>query len=262
MKAVILSAGQGSRLLPLTEDRPKCLLPLGDGASGDGGMSVIEWQIQELAKCGVDEVVVVVGFHAELVEKLLAGLARPGLAIRTIYNPFFKLADNLGSCWLARHEMDRDFLVVNGDTVFEAAIPERLLAAATAPITVTIDRKDEYDPDDMKVVVDGSRLLDIGKTLALDQVNGESIGMLLFRGEGPRAFAEAVDRSMRTPEGLKWWYLRVIALLAREGNVGTVSIEGLDWGEIDYPVDLQQVRKMVAGWKQGRRQRPALRAVR
>jgi choline kinase len=203
----------------------------------------------------------VVGFHAEQVEALLARLARPGLALRTIYNPFFKLADNLGSCWLARHEMDRDFLVVNGDTVFESAIPERLLASATAPITVTIDRKADYDPDDMKVVVEGARLLDIGKTLALDRVNGESIGMLLFRGDGPRLFAEAVERAMRTPEGLKWWYLRVIALLAGEGVVGTVSIEGLDWGEIDYPTDLQQVQKMVAGWNQGRRQRPSLRAV-
>lgn len=255
MKALILSAGQGSRLLPLTEDRPKCLLPL------DESRSVIEWQIQELAKCGVDEVAVVLGFHAEQVEAVLARLARPGLTIRTIYNPFFKLADNLGSCWLARHEMDRDFLIVNGDTVFEAAIPERLLASATAPITVTIDRKSDYDPDDMKVVVEGGRLVDIGKTLALDVVNGESIGMLLFRGEGPRLFAEAIDRAMRTPEGLKWWYLRVIALLAREKVVGTVSIEGLDWGEIDYPTDLQQVRKMVAGWRHGRRQRPSLRAV-
>jgi choline kinase len=255
MKAVILSAGQGSRLLPLTEDRPKCLLPL------DDVRTVIEWQIQELATCGIDEVVVVLGFHAEQVEAVLAKLVRPGLAIRTVYNPFYKLADNLGSCWLARHEMDRDFMVVNGDTVFEAAIPERLLATATAPVTVTIDRKADYDPDDMKVVLDGSRLVDIGKTLALDVVNGESIGMLLFKGEGPRLFAEAVDRAMRTQEGLKWWYLRVIALLARENVVGTVSIEGLDWGEIDYPTDLQQAQKMIAGWQQGRRQRPALRAV-
>jgi choline kinase len=113
----------------------------------------------------------------------------------------------------------------------------------------------------MKVVLDGSRLVDIGKTLALDVVNGESIGMLLFKGDGPRLFAEATDRAMHTQEGLKWWYLRVIAQLARENVVGSVSIEGLDWGEIDYPTDLQQVQKMIAGWQQGRRQRPALRAV-
>src|SRR3546814_16513949 len=92
----------------------------------------------------------------------------------------------------------------------------------------------------MTVVLAGGRLAGIGRALALDVVNGESIGMLLFKGDGPRLFADAVDQAMRTPEGLKWWYLRVIALLAQRTTVGTVSIEGLAWGEIDYPVDLQQ----------------------
>ena len=55
MKALILSAGQGSRLLPLTADRPKCLLPV-------GSCSVLEWQIRHLEACGISEVVVVVGF--------------------------------------------------------------------------------------------------------------------------------------------------------------------------------------------------------
>lgn len=241
MKALILSAGQGSRLLPLTESRPKCLLPLET-------QSLIEWQIQELTRCGVDEIVVVVGFRAAAVEEMLAGLCRPGLSIRTIFNPFFNVADNLASCWLARHEMDRDFVILNGDTVFEAAILQRLLKSPPAPVTVTIDRKASYDSDDMKVVLDGNRLVDIGKTLPLDAVDGESIGMLLFRGQGPRLFAGALDRAMRTPEGLKWWYLKVIGLLAQDGHVNTASIEGLEWGEVDYPADLGRAQEMVARW--------------
>jgi choline kinase len=52
MKAVILSAGQGKRLLPLTADHPKCLLDI-------EGQAIIEWQIGELAKCGIDRVSVV-----------------------------------------------------------------------------------------------------------------------------------------------------------------------------------------------------------
>ena len=102
MKAVILSAGQGSRLLPLTAERPKCLLPLGP-------KSLIEWQVDILSRGGVDEIVVVVGFRAALVEDALAKLARKGLRIRTLLNPFYNVADNLGSCWLARQEMAGDF---------------------------------------------------------------------------------------------------------------------------------------------------------
>src|SRR5215470_5465344 len=196
MKAVILSAGQGSRLLPLTAERPKCLLPLGP-------KSLIEWQVDILSRGGVDEIVVVVGFRAALVEDALAKLARKGLRIRTLLNPFYNVADNLGSCWLARHEMGGDFLLVNGDTVFEPAVLERLLRSPAAPITVTIDRKAGYDADDMKVHLDGTRLLDIGKTLPRAQTDGESIGLLLFRGAGPELFVAAVDRALRTSEGLK-----------------------------------------------------------
>src|SRR5262245_29687369 len=126
MKAVILSAGQGSRLLPLTAERPKCLLLLGP-------KSLIEWQIDVLSRCGVDDIVVVVGFRAVLVETLLGKLERPGLRLRTLFNPFYNVADNLGSCWLARHEMAGDFLLLNGDTLFETAVLQRLLQSPPAP---------------------------------------------------------------------------------------------------------------------------------
>ncbi|MEE8125402.1 MAG: sugar phosphate nucleotidyltransferase, partial [Nitrospirales bacterium] len=94
MKAVILSAGQGKRLLPLTADQPKCNLSI-------NGQSILEWQIQELLRFGIDVIHVVVGFGAEKVETLLAN--RIGTdSIRTLYNPFFSLTDNLISCWIAR----------------------------------------------------------------------------------------------------------------------------------------------------------------
>jgi len=239
MKAVILSAGQGSRLLPLTAERPKCLLPL-------GAKSLIEWQVDVLARCGVDEIVVVVGFRAALVEAVLAERVRSGLSIRTLFNPFYNVADNLGSCWMARHEMAGDFLLLNGDTLFEAAVLERLLQSPPAPITVTIDRKAGYDADDMKVRLDGTRLLEIGKTLPPARTDGESIGLLLFRGAGPELFVDAVDRALRLSEGLKSFYLKVIDQLAKSHRVETATIEGLSWGEVDYPADLQRAERLVA----------------
>ena len=104
----------------------------------------------------------------------------------------------------------------------------------------------------MKVQVDGTRLLDIGKTLPLDLVNGESIGMLLFRGPGPRLFCDAVDRAMRQPEGLKWWYLKVIAQIAKAHEVQTALIQGLSWGEVDYPADLLRAERLAEAWEQRR----------
>jgi len=241
MKALILSAGQGSRLLPLTAEKPKCLLPI-------GSYCLIEWQLLQLAASGVNEIVVVLGYGADQVETVLDKWRRPGLEIRTVFNPFFNVADNLASCWLARQEMDRDFLILNGDTLFEAGILQKVLASPASPITITIDRKHAYDADDMKVQLDGDRLVAVGKTLSAEETNGESIGMLLFRGKGPKLFTDTLDQFMHTPEGLKTWYLRGIDRLAKTGAVAAASIEGMSWGEVDFLEDLERARQMVASW--------------
>ena len=230
MKAIILSAGQGKRLLPLTQDQPKCAVPI-------HGRSILEWQIDELVKLGVHPIHIVVGFGANTVEQILAKYSSHH-SLHTVYNPFFAQADNLISCWTAKYEMAEDFILLNGDTIFETAILERLLQAPAAPITLVTDEKRQYDADDMKVIAEGTRLVRIGKTLPLNEVNAESIGMIRFQNEGPQLFCSTIEDRIRQPESLKQWYLSLIDELAPEGHVSTVSINGLTWAEIDNPEDL------------------------
>lgn len=243
MKAIILSAGQGRRLLPLTESIPKCMLTVHD-------RPLIRWQIDALTQCGIEDITVVVGFGADQLESWLAGL--PGLPgpqrVRTLYNPFFASSDNLVSCWVARAEMQEDFLLLNGDTLFEVAVLKKLLAAPPQPVTLAVDAKDRYDDDDMKVIRDGERLVHVGKKLPLDQVNAESIGMMTFRREGPRLFREILERALRNPQALKQWYLSLIDELANSDVVWTQSIEGLGWAEVDSPADLERASRQVASW--------------
>jgi len=237
MKAVILSAGQGKRLLPLTANQPKCTVSI-------NGRSILEWQVQELIRLGMDSIHVVVGFGADKVEALLT--PRVGASsIHTIYNPFFALADNLISCWVARNEMNQDFVLINGDTLFEAAVLEGLLQAPSAPITLVTDEKSHYDADDMKVIVRDTQLVRIGKTLPIEQVNGESIGMIRFQDQGPRLFCSALDQRIRKPEALQQWYLSLIDELAQQGHVSTFSIKGLIWAEIDNHTDLEQAERLL-----------------
>ncbi|MCZ6605331.1 MAG: phosphocholine cytidylyltransferase family protein [Alphaproteobacteria bacterium] len=247
MKALIIGAGQGKRLLPLTEEVPKALLEV-------GGKSLLEWQVDHLIECGVREIVFIAGFNAAGVEAAMDALAekRPGLRLRPVFNPFHAITDNLVSVWMARAEMTGDFVLVNSDTLFSAPVLETLLASAPAPVTVAIDHKDKYDDDDMKVELDGVRLIDVSKTIEPDRVHGESIGMLLFRGEGPRQFVDALERAMLDEASLRRWYLSVVADLAARFHVTTATISGHDWCEIDYPHDLQVAKEMVAGWRPGR----------
>lgn len=240
-RALILSAGQGRRLLPFTADRPKCLLDL-------DGRTVIERQIDGLLAAGIHQVTVVTGYGAAQVEQVLERSYGAG-RIATLFNPFYEVADNLASCWMARQVIEGTFVLLNGDTLFDLPVLQRLLAAPPRPITLAIDRKAGYDADDMKVCLDGDRLTRVGKTLPLAGVDGESIGMMCFRPPGSAQFRAALERAMRTPEALQRWYLSIIDELAvGTGQVFVQSIEGLGWGELDFPQDLEAARELVRTW--------------
>lgn len=237
-RAVILSAGQGRRLLPLTATMPKCLLPVHQ-------RPLLEWQLDALARCGIPHATVVTGFASEHVERLLAArTAAPRTQL--LYNPFFRVSDNLVSCWIARGEMTGDFVLLNGDTLFEPVVLERLLAAPPRPVRLAVDRKEAYDADDMKVSLDADgRLRRVGKRLAPEIVGAESIGLMLFRGEGPALFREAIEHALRRPDALHAWYLSVIDGMADHGHVWTESIQGLKWAEIDAPADIARALGVV-----------------
>jgi choline kinase len=239
-KAIILSAGQGSRLGHMVDDKPKCLIDF-------GGRTLLDRQLDTLESNGVREAVVVTGFHDELVNEAI-GRRSGGPKVRTVYNPFYKVADNLGSLFMARSELAGNCLVWNGDTLVSDSLMAKVVANARPGVCVTIDRKDGYDDDDMKVVVDDDgRLRAIGKRLSAG-VNGESIGLLAFRDGGAERFREAIERDIRTPEGTTIWYLRVIHHLAEQSEVWTLDIEGEEWGEVDFPPDVERARELVAGW--------------
>lgn len=243
MKVLILGAGQGKRLLPLTEEIPKALLDI-------GGQRLIERQIDAFAKCGIKEFVVLTGYRADLMTEVLADVEAglEGVTIRTVHNPFFAVSDNLASCWMARHEMDEDFIQVNGDNLFRADMVERVLAAPDAPVTAVISHKETYDNDDMKVMLDSGKLTEIGKTLPLEAVDAEAVGMYLFRGAGGGLYRDALEQAMIDPGGLKQWFPSAIGALAKTTDVGVCAVDGLEWCEVDFPVDLQQARALVAGW--------------
>lgn len=244
MKAVILSAGQGKRLLPLTEEVPKCLLPVGVDTH------VLDWQLSQLAAAGVEEAVVVTGFQADKVEHELQR-PRPGITARSLFNPLYGVADNLSSVFAALGEMTSDVLLMNGDTLFDAPVVKGLVDAPAAPIRVMVSRKDAYDADDMKVRLDGERLMDVGKSLDAETVDAESIGMMLFRDSGVARFRDAVTAAMRAESGMRVWYLSVIDALAKETEITTAEVRQDEWCEVDFPVDLRRAREAVARWSAG-----------
>lgn len=233
---ILLSAGQGKRLSPLTDMRPKCLVPV-------AGKTLLEWQLHAIAACGIEDITVVTGFEAQSVEAAVKVSSFAGM-VNFIYNPFYSVADNIGSCWAARDILRAGAVLINGDTLFDRRILSRLLKEAEQPVTVTIDRKSHYDDDDMKVKTDSGLLTRIGKKLT-GQIDGESIGMLRFQGRGGALFVDEMTAMLRNPDSLKLWYLSIVDRLATSGQVGVMQIDGLPWQEVDFPHDLSVAQERV-----------------
>lgn len=242
MRIVILAAGQGKRLLPLTSEVPKALLDI-------GGKPLIARQIEAFAAKGVKDFTVVTGYGAQHMEEALEKIGQNlGVTIVTVYNPFYAVADNLATCWMARGSMTGDFIQVNGDNVFRSDMVEKLLSAAAVPVSVATNIKETYDSDDMKVILDQGRLTEIGKTLPVETVDAEAIGFYVFRGTGSTAYVETLEHAMRDARALKQWFPSAIGSLAKRIEIRTIPINGLQWCEVDFPVDLQHARHLTADW--------------
>jgi len=235
MKAVILAAGRGKRLYPYTKYIPKCLLDI-------GGETILEHQINHIRDCGIDEVVIVIGFGFEKVENFLRNYDSLGMKIKTLYNPFYQSTNSLISLWIARGEMDGDIVVMNGDDVFEIEVFEQVLATRDEKICLPIKVKPAYEEEDMKVHMQGKRIIEIGKTLT-NRSSAESVGIRVFRDTGVEFLKRAIEEEMRIEGAEKKWYISSIHRLIRKGyKVKSLDIQDLFWMDVDYPSDLFKAR--------------------
>ena len=243
MKAIILAAGKGERLMPLTSDTPKSLLEL------ENGTTLLESQLITINKTAIDKVVIVTGYLTEKIESKVQHYSKEyNIDIQIIYNPFFDISNNLLSLWQARHEMESDFIIINGDDIFNDSVLLGLLEHdKNELITMVIDRKETYDEDDMKLIVENGRILEVSKKIPLNEANGESIGMIRVTGEAKGIMVDTMERMVRNKKNMQVFYLAMIQELINQGIVvGYHDISSKDWAEIDFHPDLEDIRKKIS----------------
>ncbi len=123
--------------------------------------------------------------------------------------------------------MHHDFLLVNGDTVFDGSILVEVINSEPAPITVCVGQKSAYDADDMKVQLDTKGWVKhVSKTLPVDQIDAESIGLIFFRPNEPQMFCDAVENARRNQAKFRSWYFTIIDALARKQMVNVCPVQG------------------------------------
>ncbi|MHA1214087.1 MAG: phosphocholine cytidylyltransferase family protein [Candidatus Hodarchaeales archaeon] len=242
MDIIILSAGKGERLLPLTRHTPKCLLEINQG------ITLLESQLLCISKIeGINKIYLVVGYLAEQIEsKLPSYLKDIKLDVTTIYNPFYDISNNFITLWCALPFMSDDFAIINGDDVFHWSVLDQLRKAEDKKICMVIDRKDEYEIEDMKVRIKGSNIKAVSKEIPLERTNGESIGMIRFKKQGADQLKNSIHDLVRKPQSKKiFWLAAVQDLIDRGYEVKYIEIPRDKWAEVDFHPDLTHVRDQV-----------------
>jgi choline kinase len=242
MKAILISAGKGERLYPLTKNTPKSLLEVGKG------LTILETQIHSLSENNIKDIVIITGFKAEQIEAKVKDYQKD-LNITTVFNPFFDISNNLLSVWMAKHHMTEEFISINGDDVFSAEVIENLLKS-NSDITMVIDEKKEYDDDDMKVVHKNGEILEVSKKIDQERANGESIGIIKFSNKGPKIYTDMLDSMVRDINNRNVFYLRAIQEIIHKGyKINYSMCKESDWAEIDFHPDLKLIRTYLSRYK-------------
>ncbi len=237
MKILILAAGIGSRLLPLTRNTPKSLIDLGNG------MTLLETQLDAIRRSGVTDLVILTGYRSEQIEAKIRHYQDFDFEI--VYNPFYDVSNNLVSAWMAMPHISGDFILVNGDDVFHTEVLDRLLASE-GEIVMVISRKESYDEDDMKIETRGDRVYQVSKQIEPGDANGESIGMIRFKGMGRNWFFDELDRMVRDKDNLDEYYLRALQNLMDSGRpVKFVTCAPSEWAELDFHPDLVSLKRQL-----------------
>jgi choline kinase len=246
VKAILISAGQGTRLLPLTIHVPKCLVEI-------SGRAILDHQIEALYQAGIEEIIVVGGYRNEQIREHLENHLTP-IRTRLVINPFWSVASSIGSVWAARDHLDDPFILINGDTVFDSTVIETARRRARTGVNLVVEPVQDPALDDMRVRVQESRIVAVGKRLPIAETTHRSLGMVLCPDQPGGDYRRALQAVIEEPEGHNAYHHAVIDRLARA--VGVTAIEnaaGL-WCEVDRPEDIER-------WTRDHRPRPWPRAV-
>lgn len=237
--ALIMAAGRGNRLLPLTLDRPKCLLEVGPA-------TILTHQVRALRAAGVTQIEIVTGHGDPLVRRLCEGLAAQGELTFT-KNELFDSTTSLYSFGCVRTAPPpQGVLVLNSDVVFHPELLRRLIADPR-PQVLLADFTGRLGEEEMKICVDNDyQVTAISKSLDPMDAQAENLGVLKL---GQAAAGRMLELA-RTANGHKelCWIPDAIHQLRYEFDFYALPTGGLPWIEIDYEHDLKRAKEQV--WPQ------------
>jgi choline kinase len=234
--AVILVAGVGSRLRPLTDDRPKALMDV-------GGETILNRAIRLLVAHGVQEIVLATGYREDQIRAAVRFL---DVRITYFRNEAYESTQNSVSLGLCRPALrGKSFFKLDGDVVFKPDVLTRL-SAARADLAVAVDSHRALDAEAMKVRAECGVISVFGKEIPVANAYAETIGIEHLTSAGGDRVLSRIGSAMAAGSRDQY-YEHFYSALVAEGSISAQAVEvgDLPWSEVDTFEDLERARAAV-----------------
>jgi choline kinase len=237
MKAVILAAGQGTRIRAVHGERPKCLIEVDD-------KTILDHQIEGLSAAGVNEIAIVVGYEKQqIIDHVQRRFRGVGPKIEFIENPAFALTNNIYSLWTARNWISgQSFVCLNADVILDPQILSSALRT-DAHISMIVDR--QWRDETMKVVIADDRVVQMSKKISKQDFSGTYIGITVFDKRVNGRFFSKMQSVIGAGRVNEFFNVAVQELVDEGLRVGFTTTAGAPWAEIDDPFDLTFAQENV-----------------
>ncbi len=237
MFGVILAAGMAKRLRPLTNDKPKCLLKVGE-------RTLLERTVDAMRQCGITEFVVVTGYCADQIRDFLTA-HYPQTTFHFLHNADYEHNNNIYSLWMSGQVVrGREFLLMDSDILCDPAAVVRIASEQESALAVN---RHELGEEEMKVVVDADyRITEISKTCLPEDAMGESVGIEHITPEYSEALFQELDLMIEQEGLIDIFYERAFERLIPQGHTFRVVDTTTYFSyELDTPEDFQRAQELM-----------------
>ncbi|HTS00864.1 MAG TPA: phosphocholine cytidylyltransferase family protein [Bacteroidota bacterium] len=240
MKGVILAAGVASRLRPLTDSRPKCLLEI-------GGKTILGLTLENLAAERITDIVIVTGYREDQIRRFV-GEQFPALNVAFVTNERYETTNNSYSLWLTRDAVAGDGIVLlDSDIVFDRRILHLLIDAPAEDCLAMVGGTPLADEEIKLKLGPGHSVLRIGKDVPPAEAAGESIGIEKMSAAFMAQLYAALDRLIVDRKTVTLFYEAAFQDVIEGGRAMTaIDVGTTPCIEIDTPDDLAVARTIGA----------------
>ena len=230
MKAIIMAAGVGRRLHALNMNKPKCLITV-------GSTTLIRRSVDLLVSKGISDITVIVGFKSDLIRNELKN------DVTYFENPDFQTTNSIKSLWYARHLLENDVLLLNGDLYYEPSILDYAINQTNAVVMLADSTR--IDNADYRFGFMGDQINRFGKHLTNQETDGEYVGIVRIDKSFTDTFKQTLEEMINAGKSDIWWEDVLYSFIEKQVPIHFFDVAGTFWTEVDTLQDYDHLQNWI-----------------